>query len=220
MADSFIPYGADPGTVGRRAATAKRNMTRDTVTADFHHDEVVVVERKIITFRGAGATFRIAGLASTPHNLWSIENAAGSTVLVALRYLNMYTVATAASATLVTPALFRITTLPTGGTTFTKTSKDSRETSNASVAVRGASSADGTASAITATAAGQRLTSALQPTMVTSGVYTALGKDLIMAEEYPYILNAGQAYLLQNITASAVTVHYVVECAWEEFTEF
>lgn len=218
MADSFVPYGSDPGTVGRRAATVKRTMTRDGVTADFHHDEVIVADRRIRTFRGAGATFRIPGTAAL-QNLFTIENAAGSSVLVALRHVRLWVVGTAAVANLVTPSVYRITTLPTGGTTFTKTSVDSRESSNASVVLRGAASADGTASAITATVGGGRLASALLPTMVTSGVFPAAPVDIVHHSDYDYVLNAGQAYLLVNITASATTMHYVVDVEWDEFTE-
>lgn len=218
MATSNIPYPQDPTLVGQRAAT--RTKTEDSVTK--HFQRVILETGRTTTFKGVGATFRMPGVATTPHNLFYITNATSSTVLVAIRKLEISVIGTAANTALVTPALFRLTTLPTGGTAFTKTSTDSRDTSSASVIVAGAASADGTASAITGTAVGQRITSGLLPTMVTSGVYPGQRVyDMTSGmDEFPLTLNAQQGYLLQMITASVVTNHYVVEVAWEEYTEF
>jgi len=218
MATDRIILPGDPVNPGRNEAT--RSRTEDGNIK--HWSRVIVEDNRIRTFRGAGSTFRIPGVTTTAHNLWSIENAAGSTILVALKKLHLYVVNTAVSALVINPALFRLTTLPTGGTPFTKTSVDPRDAaSNASVVVRGGASVDGTAgTVITATAAGQRLTSALLPVMVTSGVYPATVIDMLEGMDGEFLLGASQSYLLQIPGGSNTAFHYIVNCEWEEFTEF
>ena len=116
-----------------------------TKSAVVYDDQVVVPEsNRLPTFRGFVASFRTIGTAASPHNLFSIENAAGSTVLVAIRHLELAKDATAAS-TAVASQIFvsRPSALPTGGTAATKIASDSSLSSSASVVVRHASSADG-----------------------------------------------------------------------------
>lgn len=234
MPDSYIPYGADPGTVGRRQATVKRTETRDGTTAEFNRDVVVLDDRRARTFKGVGATFRIIGSAAIPQPLWSIENTTGSAVAVALRRL--YVGVTQTAANLTHPPwfyLFRTSTMPTGGTTMTKTHPDGRsaETSAGNVIVRSGASADATLSAITAPFAGARLA-----TLFGSQLYTAVGQgtplrlDMLAgvadeAMEYGWlVLGAGQAYVL-HVTAAAAADNiaarsFVVDFAWSEFTDY
>lgn len=226
MATDNIPYGPDPATIGRRTAT--RSRTEDNVVKQF--DRVLVEDNRIRSFRGVGATFRIPGSGATPQNLWSIENATGSTVAVALRKLLVVTAQTVANAT--HPpwfALTRITALPTGGTPMGKAHPDGRsaEASSASVVVRQGASADGTASAITATAAGTRFATEMGGQLYTAaGVLQPLTADLLenVTNEGELILGPGQAYLLQAITAAAAdniaTRSYLVDFAFEEFQDF
>ena len=229
MPDSFVPYAADPATVGRRQATVKRTETRDGVAAEFHRDEVLVADRRIRTFSGAGGSFRMVGSGATPQNLWTIENAVGSAVKVALRKLQVAMMQTASSAT-PSPvlSLYRIGTLPTGGTPAIKVPTDGTNAAQVSanaVVVRGGASADGTLSAITATAAGGRIATAFASFMLTSG--TLMGEiDMLANVDDPrdLVLGANQAYLLQLTAAAAAdniaARHFLVDFAWDEFSEF
>lgn len=226
MATDNIPYPVDPATVGRRTAT--RSRTEDSVTKQW--DRVIVEDNRVRSFRAVGATFRIPGSAATPQNLWTIENTTGSAVAVALRRLHVVTAQTVANLT--HPpwfALFRLSTLPSGGATMTKTHPDGRsaDTSANNVVIRQGASADGTASAITATAAGARLATAIGGQLYTAvGALQPVTADLLenVTDEGELVLAAGQALLLQAMTAAAAdniaTRSYLVDFAFEEFQEF
>lgn len=231
MPDSFIPYGADPLTPGRRQATAKRpSAARDGTTDTFHHDLVIVDERRIKTFRGIGATFAIPGSAALAQPLWSIENTTGSAVIVSVERLFIWSFAGAASATIFIPPwayTFRTTTMPTGGTAFTKISADTGDSgSAANVTVRQGASADGTASAITAALVAPRLTQghvSHWASMV--GLAQPVPTNLLEGTPNNEILvRAGQALVVHaNANAAAdnaTTRRWFLDFAWEEFTEF
>lgn len=230
MPDSFIPYGSDPATIGRRQATAKRTMTRDSVTSEFHYDEVTLVDRRVPTFRGAGATFAIPGNAALAQPLWSIENPLSTGIIVAVRDLFVWSFAGAASATIFTPPwayTFRTTTMPTGGTTFTKASKDSRDSgSHASVIARQGASADGTASVITAPFVAPRLTQRPVSTWASMvGFANHEAQDLLESTvDNEILLQPGQALVVHgNAMAAAdnaATRRWFVDFSWQEFTEF
>lgn len=234
MGDSFIPYGSDPATVGRRSAASSRSETRDGATATFYRDEVHIVDRKGRTFNGVGATFRIPGSAATPQPLWSIENTTGSTVRVELSRLVVGVAQTGANTTM--PPwfyLFRTTTMPTGGQTIYKMHPDgsSAQTSVANVTIRQGASADGSlaTSALTAAFVAPRLS-----TMFGSQLYTAVGHstplrfDLLAGvsndplEHGELVLAAGQALVLHVATAAAAdniaTRSFLVDFAWNEHT--
>ncbi len=230
MPDSFIPYGADPGTIGRRQATAKRNMTRDGVLADYNFDEVVIIDRRLPTFRGAGGTFAIPGSAALAQPLWSIENTTGSGVIVAVRDLFVWGYAGAAVATIfISPwaYTFRTTVMPTGGTAFTKASKDSRDTgSAANVTVRQGASADGTISAIVAPFVAPRMTHApVSQYLSAVGFAQAVKGDLLEATvDNEILVQPGQALVIAagaNAAAdNAATRRWFVDFSWQEFSEF
>lgn len=184
---------------------------------------------RIASFQGVGATFRIVGNAATPQNLWTLENATGSTVFVALKTLDI--VMHQSGASVVLPPWFsltRISTVPTGGTAITKTAIDTGDgtTSSGSVTSRGAASADGIASAITATAAGQRLASASSVQLYTAVGLSGNPEEIDVLKHVPkdwvLVLRAGQSFLLQIIAAAAAdniaTRSMHVNFAWEEFT--
>jgi len=183
-----------------------------------------ILER-IVTFQGMVASFRTLGNAASPQNLFTIENGAGSTVLVAVKKLSVEMDATAVLTT-VAPEFVttRPTGLPTGGTQMTKTGGyDTALTSNASVILRGATASDGgAATAITATAGGTRLYHQFQMRQP-----TAVGQILpddwncipLQCYDDPVILRANEALLVQIIgtaASNAATNHYVVKCVWEE----
>lgn len=225
MATDKLILPSDPSPAGRYEAT--RSKTEDAITK--HFPRIITEPARTITFRGIYGSFRVPGSAATPQNLLTISNASGSTVLVGLRELRVWTMPTVATITVVPPilSLYRITSVPSGGTAATKTSLDSREAaSNASVTIRGPASADGTATAITATAAGQRLSAEYAAHQYALGLLHPIATDVLAAipVEYPLIMAAGDSYLLQLTTAAAAdnvaTRHFVVECMWEEFSEF
>lgn len=184
-----------------------------------------VLER-LVTFQGAVAGFRTLGNAASPQNLFTIENGAGSTVLVGVKKLSVEMDATAAQLAVAPEFLTtRPTGLPTGGTQMTKTGGyDTSLTSNASAILRAATASDGgAATAITATAGGTRLYHQFQMRMPTQvGQMLADDWNCIPLQCYddPVILRAGEALLVQVIgtaASNAATNHYVAKCVWEEF---
>lgn len=172
------------------------------------------------------AAFRTLGNAATPQNLFSIENAAASKVLVAIRRLTVDMDATAVL-TAVAPQFktSRPTALPTGGTTLVKVPLDTALASSASVVCRGATASDGgAATAITATAGTFAWSQSLMR------LHTAVGQ--VLPDEFsllpreidtdPMVLRAGEALLVQVVAAAAAsnaaTNHYNVRAFLEEFT--
>lgn len=235
MPKSFVPYGTDPPSPGRRSATMKGpSETRDSVTAQFEYDEVIVRDHKIRSFKGAGASFRIPGNAALAQPLWSIENTSGSAVSVAIRRLQV-TMAQSIANTTHAPwfYLFRTTVMPTGGTVMTKANPDGRssQTSAANVIVRQGASVDGTATpAIVAPVVLPRLASMHGSNMGTNvGQITPLRNDMLAGladepqEHGELILGPAQAYVLHVTHAAAAdnltTKSYIVDFAWSEFTD-
>jgi hypothetical protein len=188
---------------------------------------VVPTSQRAVSYVGSAVTFRTLGNAASPQNIFSIENGASSSVLIAVRQLTMEQDATAVLTALTNQfKTSRPTALPTGGTALSKGSFDTALTSSASVILRGATASDGgAATAITATAGAGTLWCNFA-----FRLHTAVGQVLDVANEIlpnmvavydPIILRAGQALLVQvvNPTAAsnAATNHYVVKCMWEEF---
>lgn len=226
MANDNLIYPADPSPAGRRAAT--RSRTEDAVTK--HWLRTITEDERIRTFRGAGATFAIPGSAALAQPLWSIENVTGSGVIVAVRDLYVWSFAGAASATIfILPwaYTFRTTVMPTGGTTFTKVSKDSRDSgSNANVIVRQGASADGTASAITAPLVAPRLTQRPMSSWASMvGFAQPVVADMLESMvQNEHVLQPGQALVVHGTAAAAAdnatTRRWFVDFSWEEFTEY
>lgn len=173
------------------------------------------------TAKYTASTFRIVGLASTPHNLLTIANASGSAVKVGVRRLTVQSVSSAAAATLTQFRTYRTAVTPSGGTAPTKFLVDTgMGATNASVTILGAASADGTASAITHAA--PTSTPAWQQSMdamITSGVFNADDSALIplICQDEPFVLRAGETLLVMAVTASVVTRHYVLNALIEEY---
>ncbi len=185
---------------------------------------VMPVTERVVSAHVNASAFRTLGAAALLHNLFSIENAVGSTVLVAVKRVSVQ-LDTTAVLTAVAPSVkaSRITALPTGGTALGKVSTDSTETSNASVVVRGATASDGgVATAITATA-GVAFWSQL-----TMRQHTLAGQVLMedesvipaLSEDEPVVLRAGEALLVQVVaaatTSNPATNHWVLNAMFEE----
>lgn len=172
------------------------------------------------TFKGAVSTFRIVGLATANHNLFTIFNKTGSTKFIKLKRLTIQTEATAVLAT-VAPIVHatRITALPTGGTVITKVPFDSTLTADANIEMMQATASDGGAATTITATAGTRLWASFK-----SRIHTAVGQILFPDEPLipffcdvdPIILRASQGILVQAVQASLTTDHYIVNCAFEE----
>lgn len=179
--------------------------------------------KRAITFKGAAGSFRTPGAAALLHNVFSIENAAGSTVLVRVTGLDVKMDATAVLAAVVPfvkPS--RPTALPTGGTALVKASLDTALTTNASVVVRGATASDGgAATAITATQG------AMFKAAGSFRLHTAVGQVIVDGSSLlpfgaPITLRAGESLLVvvdaAATTSNPATNHWQVGVAWEEYT--
>lgn len=233
MPDSFIPYGADPGTVGRRSTSAKLpSSTRDTVTDTFHRDEVITYpDRRIVTYKGTVGTFRTAGRAGTTgQKLFAIHNATGSAVLVDVESLNVSMFDTVIKALTVPPPVvraWRFTAVPTNGTAITKRGIDTAQTSNASVTIWGDASADGTGSATTLTVtlpAGQFISQAPGLRMITGAGIEPTREQGMLQFTGPITLRAleGIAIFLDYTVATSnpTTDQWQVDCVWSEYQTY
>lgn len=174
----------------------------------------------------SAATFRIPGNAATTQTLFTLENTAGSAVVINLRRLLVQMDATAVLTTFM-PLIktSRATAIPSGGTTISKAQFDTASSSAANVIARGANASDGgAATVITATpgvVAWQQMAMRL---------HTAVGQvlapdnnllpQLIENTGMEFKLRAGEAIMVQIVaaagTSNPATNMYFVECAWEE----
>lgn len=178
------------------------------------------------TYKGEASSFRTLGNAASPQNLFSIENAAGSTVLVAVRRMSIQMDATAVLTAVGTQMkTSRPSALPTGGTTLTKVSRDTSLTTSGSVVLRGATASDGgAATAITATAGSTAWHQFVMRMHTLVGQVLMDDEALIpaLSADDPVILRANEALVVQAINATAAnnaaTNHYIINCAWDEFT--
>lgn len=215
------PVGVTDQAAGAGVAevrTRERSVGGNTVTEQY----VIPTNERVPSYKGFATSFRTLGLASTPHNIFGIENAAGSTVLLAVRRLTVQMDSTVALAT-VAPSFktSRPSALPTGGTTLTKVAFDSSLTSSGSVVLRGATASDGgAATAITATAGTTGWTQLQMRMSTVVGQILMDDAPLIPAlcQDDPVILRANEALLVQVVLAALTTHHYVVNVMWEEFT--
>lgn len=226
MAVGDIILPSDVSNTGKREATRTKTDT-DGVVKNFprslienpraNRNELVV------------STFRTIGSAALLHNLFSLENQAGSGIILAVRRMTVQLDATAVLIT-VAPSIkvSRPTALPTGGTPLTKGLFDTRPpASPATVVARGANASDGGAATAIIATAGAALWS-----QYAMRLHTAVGQVVMedqsilpaLCESDPVLLNPGEALLAQVISAPAtsnpVTNHWIVNCMFEEFTEF
>lgn len=178
-----------------------------------------------VNFRGVAASFRTLGVASSPQNLFAIENQAASGLFIALRELRVYKDMTALQSAI--GPITRVS-VPTGtragGTPATKTKHSDvggTNASSASAVFVGAASADGTASAITGLTAGTTLWQTQTPKALSlAGVMLNASPDVIpeTCRDIPWIVYPSTSLLLQLVNAGLTTDHYYVDCLWEEWT--
>lgn len=215
MPASWIPWWTPAGT--HKLASYNKGI-------EGHEQIVIPSSRRKISAQVFASSFRIPGLTSANHNLFRLENASGSTILIAVRQLQIIMDDTAVDLTGIdTIRTFKVTSsLATGGTASTKHLFDSNDSSNASAVFACAASADGTASAITWTAAGGTAgwRAFLDRTDTEVGTHNIRFKDLIpsLCMTDPIILRAGQQLVGAVLEASLVTHHYILNAMWEEFT--
>ena len=183
----------------------------------------VTLDTRTISCVGLASGFRIIGNAATLHNLATIENSTGSSVLVAVKHVRVEMDATAVlTAVMPLVKLARTTALPTGGTTLSKGTLDTTQSSASAVVVRCAAASDGgAATAITATAGTVLRAEYIMRLHTAVGQVLANTKDLVDDNE-PIILQAGEALLVYVDSAAASsnpnTNNWQVDVAWEEYT--
>lgn len=190
---------------------------------------VVPVPDRLISAYVTASTFKVTGAATnyttTPLNLMSVENTAGSAVRVGVRRLVVKTYVTTAAAVWLTPMVFRLfrgTTVPTGTATATLHKTDTAMTTPpANVVVRGPASADGTAAAITyALPAGTPMKQEPHPAYMTAaGEAMNYSRELWTQDKPPLVLRAGES-LIVLMTGATGTVNwqYSTEVELEVFT--
>jgi hypothetical protein len=202
--------------------TRERTVASETVAEQY----VIPISERVASFKGIVTSFRTLGNAASPQNLFSIENAAGSTVLLAIRRMSIQMDATVANTSVACSfKTSRPTAVPTGGTTLSKVSFDSTQSSSSSVVARGATASDGgAATAITATAGSIGWSQFAMRLHTGAGQVTMDDQSLVptLCEDDPIILRAGEALLVQVTNATAAnnlaTNHYIVNAMFEEFT--
>lgn len=172
------------------------------------------------------ASFRVVGNSATPQNIFSIENGSSSAVLVALREIELMCDSTAAQTKIFLARLSRSTALPTGGTALSKGVFDTAQTSDSNVIFRSGASADGTNSAITATAGTTLYEEFIDRPQTAVGYYALEPIHLLPgiaegAANDPVILRAGEAVLVQIMTTTGAdnvsTISYACQATVEEF---
>lgn len=208
------------------AGIAQVRTRERTVSAEVVSEQYVIpISERVASFKGFTSTFRTLGNAAATQNLFSIENAAGSSVLVAVRRISVQMDATAVLAAITSQIkTSRPTALPTGGTTLTKVGFDTAQSSSASVVCRGATASDaGAATAITATAGSTGWQQYVMRMHTLVGQVLLPDESLIpgLSADDPVILRAGEALLVQIVQATAAnnaaTNHHIVNCMFEEF---
>jgi len=177
-----------------------------------------------LLFKGCVGSFRTLGTAATPHNLFSIENTAGSAVVVSVKRIVVQLDATVVL-TSVMPQVkcSRPTAIPSGGTALNKGSFDTSLTSAANVIVRGATASDGGgATAITATAGDTLWQQYCMRLHTAVGQVLSLDNSVIpmLCENTPILLAAEQALLVQIVASAGAsnpaTNHWFAQVFWEE----
>jgi hypothetical protein len=182
---------------------------------------LIPISDRVRSFQGMATTFRIPGSGAAAQNLLSIFNAAGSAVLVAVRWFQIELDYTTNSTTMRFFATTRITTAPTGGTALSKVAFDTAESSSSSVTLLGGASADGTASAITATpgaANAWRIHHTHFDAVTDLQQCRSLDHHVIAQLADPPYLAAGEGLLLALPDTASGSTQSVVKVVWQEFT--
>jgi hypothetical protein len=219
MADSSIAITAGTGTAV------------DTFTMPNGDHRQVVMVNDHGSYSGKASTFRIPGRAGTAgQKLFSIHNATGSTIVAEVHKITIDLVQTVVKAVTVLPPairLYKVTVLPTNGTTATKVAEDSGSTAtSASVTVLQDASADGTSSATALTAtlvAGAVVSEEFAPRLITAAGYEMFDRTEFMSDPLESVVLRpleGLVVVLDYVlaTQNPITDMWLVGCRWEEYT--
>jgi hypothetical protein len=178
-------------------------------------------------YTGIVTTFRILGNAATAHTLFSLENTSGSARIITVRRLTVQLDATALL-TAVMPQVkcSRSSTMPGGGTTLTKGTFDTSQSSVANVVVRGANASDGgAATAITGTLGTIQWQQFCMRMHSVVGQVLAPDNNVLPAlidnpSNPSFLIQANQAIYVHVVaaagTSNPATNHWFVSCVWEE----
>lgn len=207
-----------PGAGVAEYRTRERSVSGATVVEQY----LLYEQERVAACVAMATTFRTPGSGTAAQNLATLFNRSGSGVLVAVRRISHQVDYTTNSATVRVISTSRITTNPTTGTLHTPTLFDTGGSHAALVEFRGAASADGTASAITATAGThawrQFHTHFAAVTDLQQSRLPDNGQVPLLAETEPIILAEGEGLLIQITDTSSTSTHLVVNAVWEEFT--
>jgi hypothetical protein len=217
MGDNFIQVPADVAG-GPKVRTRERVIGANTVEEQF----VIVAQERVRAGQFMATSFRTLGTASSPQNIFSIENPVASTTLVAVKRLSIQMDSTAVLIT-VAPSFktSRPASLPTGGTTLGAVKMDTGLAAAAQAILRGGTASDGGAATPIAATPGVAFW-----TQMATRLHTAVGQvitpDLalipMLSETDPIVLRAGESLLVQGVLASAATTHLIINALWEEFS--
>lgn len=211
-------------TRGQDGTAAVAHGIGSTVSQVVAIQYVTPVAQRQILSKWIATSFRTVGSAASGQNLFTIENGAASTRLLAIRRLRLESDATAVlTAVMLDVKTGRTSALPTGGTQLTKVLLDSTQAAAATSIVRGATASDGgAATGITATlaATGWHQFVMRIPTQV--GQVLPDDWNLIpdSCDTDPFILRANEAVTVQIVgtaASNAATNHYVVKAMVEEW---
>jgi hypothetical protein len=169
----------------------------------------------------AASSFRTAGTAASPMNMFALLNPSANTKNVVVRELNIMSDSTAALTTVAQQAISsKPAVLPTGGTSITPV-KYRTSYASASATVLGATASDGgAATPITATAGTSIWQQYLDRLQTLAGwvghpIYRMIpevGTDLRQ-----FILAPGESMLVQLVTAVPATTMLICNVAWTEY---
>lgn len=200
---------------------------RDTTGAGGPKRQRVEIFDQSWLFKGRAASFRTPGRAGTAgQKILSLHNAAGSLVTVTVAKIFIDVVQTAIKAVTVLPPvmrLWKVTVLPTNGTSLAKTKTGGSGASNASVTVLGDASADGTGSGATLTAtlpAGSVISQEYAPRMITAAGYEMADRVEWMSGDSEVTLGAleGVVVFIDYVlsTQNPTTDMWLVGIEWTE----
>ncbi len=177
-------------------------------------------------YKGRVSTFSTPGRAGTAgQKIFAIHNASGSTRVVTINSIAVDLVQLAAIAVTVRPVIiriYRVTVLPTNGTTLTKVARDTSLTASASITVFGDSQSEDVGSATTLTAtlpAGNVLTQTYAARLITAAGYEPFDREVFLD---------GSGVKLQALEGLVVMLDYtlttqnptgnrwLVTCDWDE----
>lgn len=180
-------------------------------------------------YSGSTATFRIPGRAGTTgQKIFAIHNATGSSTLVEVQDIVVCLNQTVVKAVTVMPpviSLYKVTVVPTNGSTPVKVAKDSSATAtSASVTVWSDASADGTSSAtaLTATLTTSMISREFAPRMITAAGLEMQQRVEFFSDELASIVLRpleGIVVMLDYTlaTQNPTTDQWLVTCKWEEY---